>query len=83
MDQNPTQGALRYGAWVRDRGVCALCSTDTKAIEDLTGGHKWEADHIVPLAEGGRHHLDNIRTLCRACHKAETAALRQRLRSST
>ena len=40
----------------------------------------WEADHIVPVAEGGGLcGLDNYRTLCRACHVAETARLRRRL----
>ena len=38
-------------------------------------GHLWEADHIVPWSEGGRDlGLENIRTLCRACHKERTAA---------
>jgi 5-methylcytosine-specific restriction endonuclease McrA len=45
----------------RDHGVCALCG--------VTG--EWEADHIIPLAEG--------RTLCVPCHKAETRALAGRL----
>jgi 5-methylcytosine-specific restriction endonuclease McrA len=35
----------------------------------------WEADHVVPLAEGGTHALENYRTLCVPCHKAETKAL--------
>lgn len=41
--------------------------------------HTWEADHIVPLAEGGTNDLDNYRTLCLSCHKAETKALAGRL----
>lgn len=40
----------------------------------------WEADHIVAVAEGGDSNLENIRTLCRLCHKEVTAALRARLR---
>ena len=41
----------------------------------------WEADHIIPVAEGGGCcGLENLRTLCRDCHEAETAALRRRLR---
>ena len=39
----------------------------------------WEADHIVPVVEGGGEcGLDNIRTLCVPCHKDETAALAAR-----
>lgn len=36
----------------------------------------WEADHIVPVVEGGDSNLENIRTLCIPCHRAATAALR-------
>lgn len=41
----------------------------------------WDADHIVPVAEGGGEcDLSNLRTLCLHCHRAATASLRQRLR---
>ena len=40
----------------------------------------WEADHIVPVSEGGGLcGLENYRTLCVPCHKRETAKLRKRL----
>ncbi len=40
----------------------------------------WDADHIVPVAEGGGEcDLSNMRTLCLACHRTATAALRKRL----
>lgn len=36
----------------------------------------WQADHITPVVEGGGAcGLDNLRTLCVPCHKAETAKL--------
>lgn len=39
----------------------------------------WEADHIVPVVEGGGCcGLDNLRTLCCACHRRETATLAAR-----
>src|ERR1017187_10892985 len=42
--------------------------------------HLWDADHIVPVAEGGGEcGLANMRTLCPKCHRATTAALRRRL----
>ena len=41
----------------------------------------WDADHIVPVSEGGGEcDLLNIRTLCLRCHRAATAALRERVR---
>lgn len=43
----------------------------------------WDADHVVPVAEGGGEcDLDNIRTLCLNCHREATAALRARLGNS-
>ncbi len=46
-------------------------------------GEHWQADHIVPLIEANRDDLSfwslsNLRVLCDACHKAETAALARR-----
>jgi 5-methylcytosine-specific restriction endonuclease McrA len=42
-----------------------------------------EADHIVPVSLGGTGDQDNLRPLCRACHKAETARLRRDKREYT
>jgi 5-methylcytosine-specific restriction protein A len=46
-------------------------------------GHRrslWDADHIVPVAEGGGEcDLSNMRTLCLLCHRQATSALRKRL----
>jgi hypothetical protein len=41
----------------------------------------WEADHIVPIIEGGGCcGLENYRTLCVPCHRNETRLLRKRMR---
>jgi 5-methylcytosine-specific restriction enzyme A len=42
----------------------------------------WEADHILPVVEGGDSNLENIRTLCIPCHRKVTAELRARRRRS-
>ena len=40
----------------------------------------WDADHILPVAEGGGEcDLSNLRTLCLKCHARVTAELRARL----
>ena len=37
------------------------------------GGGLWDADHIIPVKEGGGQcGLDNLRTLCINCHKTVT-----------
>ncbi len=39
---------------------------------------RWEADHIVPVADGGGEcGLDNYRLLCRSCHVSVTVAWRR------
>lgn len=39
--------------------------------------HLWEADHVVPVVHGGGGGcgLENLRTLCRACHHEATGQL--------
>lgn len=32
----------------------------------------WQADHIVPLEDGGKHELDNLQPLCIPCHRRKT-----------
>ena len=96
-------GYLRDLVFARDRGVCALCATDTvAAYNDLkksrgrarerslemwglrsivSRSSLWDADHILPVAEGGGQcDLGNLRTLCLPCHREVTADLRRRLR---
>lgn len=42
----------------------------------------WDADHIVPVIEGGGEcDLENIRTLCLRCHREVTVSLRRRLQN--
>ena len=73
----------------RDRGRCAECSLDTRALGRRTrgrGSHRrlralgfsprrslWELDHVVPLIDGGSHELSNLQTLCTPCHRRKTA----------
>jgi 5-methylcytosine-specific restriction endonuclease McrA len=70
----------RSKVWERDKGRCALCpAVCAKTAYEKTDA-AWEMDHIIPVAEGGGScGLDGLRTLCRSCHRTETAALRKRL----
>ncbi|CAI9284011.1 unnamed protein product [Lactuca saligna] len=46
-----------------------------KLISDPTEGNAWHADHIVPVYQGGGEcRLENMRTLCIACHADVTLA---------
>ena len=51
--------------------ICAICKTDCT-------GQLWEADHIIPVIEGGETTLENGRVLCVPCHRSETRKLAQR-----
>jgi 5-methylcytosine-specific restriction enzyme A len=86
-------GFARRQVFQRDRGVCAECGKNVFEDAEWRNGSKrtprargsgdlWQADHIVPVAEGGGEcGLDGLRTLCHACHLVATAALRKRLSS--
>ncbi len=96
-------GYLRDRVFQRDRGICAICSADSRAayleLKRSRGTHRqklfahwglkrlnrktlWDADHILPVAEGGGEcDLENIRTLCLICHRRQTAELRLRLQT--
>ena len=54
-----------------------------KAVSEWKPGSRkslWDADHIVPVAEGGGEcDLSNMQTLCLKCHRVSTADLRGRL----
>lgn len=80
-------GYLREMVFRRDDGICQGCGVDALATTRFRRargtGHLWQADHIIPVAEGGGEcAMENLRTLCTACHKAATAALRRRLRKA-
>lgn len=88
-----SNAAVRHAVFARDRGVCAVCGVDgsvrvrtpiANAYRRVAVRSGWDADHIVPLAEGGAHELANLQTLCLEHHKAKTreqAARRRKARS--
>jgi 5-methylcytosine-specific restriction protein A len=66
----------------RSRGKARTAGLSFFGMKSITSRRSlWDADHILPVAEGGGQcDLDNIRTLCVPCHREVTAQLRQRLR---
>jgi hypothetical protein len=64
----------------RSRGAKRLRLLEGWGLKRLTRKSLWDADHIVPVVEGGGEcDLENIRTLCLVCHRKETLNLRKRL----
>lgn len=69
---------LRYA-----RGAKRLALLQHWGLKARTRKSLWDADHIVPVSEGGGEcDLGNIRTLCLHCHRRATLQLRNRKRQS-
>lgn len=63
----------------RLRGAARLKASLDWGIRAGSRKSLWDADHIVPVVEGGGEcDLGNIRTLCLKCHRAATVELRKR-----
>jgi 5-methylcytosine-specific restriction protein A len=66
----------RECVYKRDRGRCKRCGLDCsyEAVFEATGDYfgtptQWECHHIVPVEYGGGAcGLENLQTLCLACH---------------
>lgn len=71
-----------YRALKRSRGAAREEALAMWGLRSVTARRSlWDADHILPVAEGGGEcDLDNLRTLCLMCHREATADLRRRLR---
>ena len=74
-----------YRALKRARGAAREEALVMWGLRSITARRSlWDADHILPVAEGGGEcDLDNLRTLCLMCHREATADLRRRLRGRT
>jgi 5-methylcytosine-specific restriction endonuclease McrA len=69
-----------YSMLKRSRGVGRLRMLQQWGLKTISRKTLWDADHIVPVAEGGGAcDLTNIRTLCLNCHRDATRKLRERL----
>lgn len=81
--RNPYRQAYKDPEYARNRrirfqragGRCEACGIP------LEPG-AWECDHVVETRDGGTNLVENLRCLCKPCHKAKTAAARRK-RSTT
>lgn len=72
------RGAATY-VYVR---ACVLLRYGWTPAQAKLNRTLWEADHAVPVAEGGGGcGLENYRTLCVPCHTKASAELMRRLRA--
>jgi len=70
---------VAHGILKRSRGATRTRLLDFWDLARYTGRALWEADHILPVVEGGGEcDLSNLRTLCLRCHRMATLGLRLR-----
>lgn len=74
--QRGTSSQRGYDArWRRIRAMhlrqYPLC-VDCQAAGQTTAAN--EVDHIIPLAQGGTHHAENLQSLCKSHHSKKTVA---------
>lgn len=53
--------------WNRANGQCQICT------RKMAAGDIKHYDHIIPLADGGKHSEANLQIACIACHADKTA----------
>ncbi len=72
-----------FAALKRSRGANRQAGLRFYGLKSTTTRQSlWDADHILPVAEGGGEcDLSNLRTLCLPCHSEATSKLRRRLYS--
>jgi 5-methylcytosine-specific restriction enzyme A len=67
----------------RSRGRARLALLERWGLKRVSRRSLWDADHILPVAEGGGEcDLGNLRTLCLICHREQTLLLQKRLKVS-
>lgn len=64
---------LRKLVLERDMYVCVLCRKNN-IVKYAT-----DVDHIKPKAQGGSDDIENLQSLCRACHRKKTSKEKIRL----
>jgi 5-methylcytosine-specific restriction protein A len=60
-------------AQLRREPLCGHCRDNTGQLTPAT-----QVDHIIPKAQGGTDHPENLQSLCAPCHSRKTQQERQR-----
>lgn len=62
IERNKMTYKLRYEILKRDKFQCVICSSNDRI----------EVDHIIPIDNGGKTIMENLRTLCFACNRGKS-----------
>jgi hypothetical protein len=63
-DCREVRPALRFKVFLRDRFRCVACGRSPATALNI----ELHADHIRPVAHGGKTILDNLQTMCKQCN---------------
>lgn len=58
---------MRFVIWTLADGACEMCR------QTLEFESKWQIDHRVPVQDGGKTVISNLRPLCIPCHNVKSA----------
>lgn len=76
----PAQAIDPIAVFERDRWRCHLCARSVRrAFRGSTDDLAPELDHVVPLAQGGRHVWDNVALAHRICNQRKSDSVRGQL----
>jgi HNH endonuclease len=70
-----TGNVYRNTVYARDNYTCQLCHEPIDMTVDPQSNFAPSLDHIIPLARGGAHHMDNLQTAHRLCNSYKCDAL--------
>lgn len=74
---NAKRRARKYGSMTEltreERGRIDAIYRQRDSVSEWTG-LKYEVDHIIPLARGGKHHPDNLQLLTEAENRSKGAS---------
>lgn len=78
----------RYNNWEDKQGRRSLRETildvdNCDSCNKTFNKSELEADHIIPVNQGGLHTLDNLQKLCTECHATKTKQEREGITGST
>jgi len=66
-DDSAIPNGVKLRIWNSANGQCQICT------RKMAAGDVKHYDHIIPLADGGRHSEANLQIACVACHADKTA----------
>ena len=64
MEELPHYRTHKHRLYGEQEGICTGCSTHFPF-------RIFEVDHILPTAQGGTDHPDNLQLLCNACNRSK------------